>query len=109
MTARSDSPRMLAAKAEIFKALGHPARLRMVQALSLGERCVCELVEMVPGSQATTSRHLDVLLRAGLVSRRRKGVWMIYSLEMPCLLRAMPCVTEAIRRRIERASAVLER
>ena len=94
------------AKAGIFKALGHPTRLLLVEALVKREHCVCELVELVPGAQATTSRHLEVLRRAGVVRRRREGVRMIYSLALPCLLEAMPCVTEALRaRRHPRAAA----
>jgi hypothetical protein len=41
-----------------------------------------------------------VLLKAGVVRRRKEGVKMIYELALPCLLKTMPCVTEALRRRI---------
>ena len=94
------------AKAEIFKALGHPARLLMVEALAKRPHCVCELVEMLPGTQATTSRHLDVLLKAGVVRRHKEGVRMIYELALPCLLKAVPCVTEALRRRAASQAAL---
>ena len=103
-----DNPKLAQAKAQIFKALGHPTRLTMVEALAERPHCVCELVEMVPGSQATTSRHLDVLLKAGVVRRCREGVKMIYELAMPCLLKAMPCVMEALRKRVAWEAAVLE-
>jgi DNA-binding transcriptional ArsR family regulator len=99
---------LIGARAEIFKALGHPARLTMVEALGKRTHCVCELVEMVSGTQATTSRHLDVLLRAGVVKRRKEGARMIYELALPCLLKAMPCVTEALRRRIATQTALLK-
>ena len=95
-----EDPRLIAAKAEIFRALGHPSRLAMVEALGEGPRCVCELVGMVAGSQPTVSRHLDVLLRAGVVRRRREGVRMIYELATPCVLRSLPCITEAVRSRL---------
>ncbi len=83
-------------KAGVFKALGHPTRLEIVEALARREHCVCELVSMLPGSQATTSKHLDVLLRAGIVRRRRDGVKMIYELALPCVLKAIPCVEAAL-------------
>ena len=89
---RSDLARR---KAAIFKALGHPTRLEIVEALARREHCVCELVEMVPGSQATTSKHLEVLLEAGIVERRREGVRMIYALALPCVLDAIPCIEKA--------------
>ncbi len=102
------SVELTSAKAEIFKALGHPARLAMVEALARRPHCVCELVEMVPGTQATTSRHLDVLLKAGVVHRHKEGARMIYELALPCILKAMPCVTEALRRRIASQAALLK-
>lgn len=95
------------AKAQIFKALGHPVRLMIVEALEKRPHCVCELVEMVPGAQATTSKHLDVLLRAGIVSRTKEGVKMIYELAMPCLLKTLPCVVEALRKRVKSEARML--
>jgi DNA-binding transcriptional ArsR family regulator len=86
------------AKARIFKALGHPARLALVEHLSSGPRCVCELVPLVPGRQATTSRHLAVLVRAGVLRRQREGTRMMYTLAVPCVLRALPCVERALAR-----------
>jgi ArsR family transcriptional regulator len=88
----------VAAKARVFKALGHPVRLAFVERLAAGPRCVCELVPLVPGRQATTSRHLDVLVRTGILRRHREGVRMMYELAVPCILKAMPCVLEALSR-----------
>ncbi|MHC4249295.1 MAG: ArsR/SmtB family transcription factor [Planctomycetota bacterium] len=86
-------------KAAVFKALGHPTRLEIVEKLALREHCVCELVAVLPGSQATTSKHLEVLLGAGIVERNRDGVRMVYSLALPCVLKAIPCIEEALERR----------
>lgn len=92
----ADWPRTRA-KARIFKAMGHPTRLFIMELLSRGPRCVCEIVDRVPGRQATTSRHLAVLVRAGILRRHREGVRMIYELALPCLLNALPCVMEALK------------
>jgi ArsR family transcriptional regulator len=104
-----DIEAVIQAEAEIFKALGHPARLLIVEALAEHPHCVCELVEMLPGTQATTSRHLDVLLKAGVVKRHKEGVRMVYELALPCLLKAIPCVTEALRRRAASQAALFKR
>ena len=96
------------AKARIFKALGHPTRVSIFEMLVQGERCVCEIASAFDDAQATISRHLDVLLRAGIVHRRRDGVKMLYELAMPCLLNAMPCIVEAIRKVSEKAVPVAE-
>ena len=103
-----DKAELTRAKARIFKALGHPTRLSIVEMLAKGERCVCEIVPEFSDSQATVSRHLDVLLRAGIVRRRREGVKMIYELSLPCLLQAMPCVEKALRGRTRVKARVLK-
>lgn len=91
---------LASAKAEIFKALGHPTRLVIVEMLAKKGRCVCEIVSKFDDSQATISRHLDQLLRAGIVRRRRDGVKMVYELALPCLLKALPCVEKALKARV---------
>ncbi len=88
------------AKADIFKALGHPTRLVIVEMLAKKERCVCEIVADFDDSQATISRHLDQLLREGIVRRRRDGTKMMYELALPCLLGALPCVEKALKARV---------
>jgi ArsR family transcriptional regulator, arsenate/arsenite/antimonite-responsive transcriptional repressor len=66
--------------AQLFKALGDETRLRIVALLSHGELCVCHLQEALDLSQPTTSRHLGVLRAAQLVTDRRAGTWIYYSL-----------------------------
>ena len=64
----------------LCKALAQPARLRILALLGEGERCVCDLVEVLDMPQSTVSRHLAVLRNAGWVTERRQGVWMYYRL-----------------------------
>lgn len=66
--------------AERFKALGEPARLRILQALCDGERCVGELEEDTGLNQANLSRHLQLLSSTGLVKRRKEGLFVYYDL-----------------------------
>jgi len=71
------------AKAEFFKTLGHPARIRVLELLSERE---CAVGEMLPevGVEATNlSQHLAVLRRAGLVTFRKEGSTVFYSLTSP--------------------------
>lgn len=72
-------------QAKIFKALGHPSRLSMVDALQKGELCVCDLQALVGGDMSTASRHLAVLREAGVVSSRKEGTTIYYKLELCCL------------------------
>lgn len=69
----SDPEALLAAVAE-------PTRFRLLAMLAAGEVCVCDLVGGLDLPQPLVSRHLGVLRRAGLVSARREGLWMHYSL-----------------------------
>ena len=86
------------ARARILKALAHPSRLFMVDQLSHGERCVCELTEMVGSDMSTVSKHLSVLKSAGVVADEKRGMQVYYRLKMPCVLRFLDCASEVIER-----------
>lgn len=80
--------------AEVFKALGHPARVTIVRRLSEGEHCVCELVEAAGLGWSTVSRHLSVLKRAGVIADEKRGLQVFYRLELPCVARFIECLEE---------------
>ena len=84
------------ARARVLKALAHPSRLFMVDVLSHGERCVCELTEMVGSDMSTVSRHLSVLKSAGIVADEKRGMQVFYNLKMPCVLRFFECASEVM-------------
>jgi len=79
-------------RATVMKALAHPSRLFIVDELSRGERCVCELTEMIGADVSTVSKHLAVLKGAGLVLDDRRGVQVFYRLRVPCILNFFGCV-----------------
>jgi DNA-binding transcriptional ArsR family regulator len=66
--------------AERFKALGEPARLRILDALRSGELAVGELVERTALNQANLSKHLQLLYGLGFVARRKEGLFVYYRL-----------------------------
>ena len=70
-------------KAEFFKTLGHPARIRVLELLSLREHAVAEMVPHVGVEPANLSQQLAVLRRAGLVTTRKEGAAVHYSLTSP--------------------------
>lgn len=80
------------AHAAVLKALAHPSRLFMVDELSRGERCVCELTAMVGADISTVSKHLSVLKQAGIVSDRKEGLQVFYRLRFKCVLKFLDCV-----------------
>jgi ArsR family transcriptional regulator, arsenate/arsenite/antimonite-responsive transcriptional repressor len=67
----------------LFAALADPTRLRLLNLMHGREVCVCYFVEILRQSQPKISRHLAYLRRAGIVSARREGKWMHYSIERP--------------------------
>jgi DNA-binding transcriptional ArsR family regulator len=74
------TPEMMALVAERFKALGEPARLRLLNALRGGERTVSKLMEDTGLSQANVSKHLQLLHSLGFVIRRKEGLYVRYAL-----------------------------
>jgi ArsR family transcriptional regulator len=72
-------------KAELFKALGHPARVRVLEVLSEGERSVGDMQPLVGIESSHLSQQLGVLRRAGLVVSRKEGSSVIYALGDPLL------------------------
>jgi DNA-binding transcriptional ArsR family regulator len=83
-------------RATVLKAMAHPSRLLMLEALSGGERCVCELQRLVGADISTVSKHLALMRAAGLVLDRRQGLQIFYSLRVPCVMRFFDCV-DAVR------------
>lgn len=75
-----DAARQASRLAELFHALSDPTRLRIVAELRQGELCVCNLTGLLEAQQSRLSFHLKTLKDAGLVSDRRAGRWIHYSL-----------------------------
>lgn len=79
-------------QAEIFKALGHPARMAIIHALADGPVCACDLARAAGCGLSTTSRHLTVLRHAGLIDDERRGQQIFYRLVFPCVLTFAECL-----------------
>ena len=79
----------------VFKALGSPARLTIVRTLVEGERCVCDLVEVVGLGWSTTSKHLDVLRDAGVVSSEKRAQKIFYRIDLACVAGFIRCLDDA--------------
>jgi len=89
---RTDTAKDFARRAQVMKALGHPSRLRIVDELSRGERCVCDLTQVIGHDMSTVSKHLRVLRQAGIVVDDKRGLQVFYRLKVPCVLNFFNCV-----------------
>jgi DNA-binding transcriptional ArsR family regulator len=88
--------------ADYFSVLGEPTRLRLLNLLRDGDRCVQELVEALDTSQANVSKHLKVMVQAGILTRRSEGNQAYYSVDDPLTFDLCSLVCERIATRIER-------
>lgn len=84
--------RKFSSQVKVFKALGHETRLFIVDELSRGERCVCELTKMVGADISTISKHLSQLREAGIIASDKRGMQVYYRLLTPCVLQLFSCV-----------------
>lgn len=80
----------------LFTALGDRTRLRLLNLMNGREVCVCYFVEILKQSQPKISRHLAYLRNAGIVTARREGKWMHYSIERPEDARACAILDAAL-------------
>jgi DNA-binding transcriptional ArsR family regulator len=105
----ADTKRFYELKAEIIQAAGHPIRLAIIEFLGRGEQCVCDIVEHVGAQRSNVSRHLSVMLKAGVLESRKDGLKVIYKLRTPCIVNFLACVDQALRERMRREAALLKK
>jgi len=104
----ADIKRLYKLKAEVIAAAGHPIRLAVIDFLKDGEQCVCDIAEHVDAQRSNVSRHLSVLLNAGVVDCRKDGLRMMYRLKTPCIVNFMKCVEGVLRAKAQDAAVLLE-
>lgn len=89
------------ARARVVKAMAHASRLKMVDELSRGERCVAELTDLVGADISTVSKHLSILKASGLVEDRKQGTQVYYRLKTPCALNFFDCVEKVLQANLQ--------
>lgn len=99
--------RLYELKSQIIQAVAHPIRLAVIDFLGEDEQCVCDIVDYVGAQRTNVSRHLGVMLKAGVVESRKDGLKVYYKLRTPCIIKFLDCVTEALRQRVEDESALI--
>ena len=104
-----ESKRLYEMKAEVMKAVAHPIRLAILDTLRDGEKCVCKITEAVEAERSNVSRHLAVMVKAGLLTSRKEGLMVYYGLRAPCVLNFLGCVVGVLREQLEANNAVLDR
>ena len=88
-----------------FAVLAEPMRLRLIQALFAGERNVTELVEATDGTQANVSRHLQTLIGAHILARRKEGLQVFYRIADPTIPKLCELVCGSLEKSLTRQAA----
>jgi len=88
-------------QAEIAKAIAHPFRIAIVDFLKGGEQCVCDIAEHIGAERSNVSRHLSVMVNAGLLEYRKEGLKVIYRLKCRCIVDFLSCVSSVLKQQVK--------
>ena len=93
----------------IFKALSHPTRLKIVKLLREKPLCVCDILPQLDSEQSNTSQHLSVLKNQGIVDSKKDGLMVIYRIKSPEVYQMIDIAEGIILRQIEETKSSLEK
>ena len=95
--------------ANIFKALAHPIRIKIITLLKGGEQCVCEILPQIESEQSNTSQHLAVLRNQGIVDSKKEGSMVVYRIKSPEVLQMIELAEQIIVKQIEETRLSLKK
>lgn len=95
-------------EADFLKALAQPMRLKILEVLKDGEKCVCKIYPAVGGEQSNISRHLILMKKAGILNSRKEGLMVFYSVRNPRIFEVLELVKELLRSQVEETHRALE-
>ncbi|MGD9110460.1 MAG: metalloregulator ArsR/SmtB family transcription factor [Phycisphaerales bacterium] len=95
-------------QAEIVKAIAHPLRIAIIDFLQTGPQCVCDIAKHIHSEQSNVSRHLSVMVSAGILDYQKDGLKVIYNLKTPCILNFFSCVTKCLQQQVKEQQAMLK-
>jgi ArsR family transcriptional regulator len=95
------------ARADILKAIAQPTRLKIIEFLRDGERCVCEIFPAITEEQSNTSRHLNLMQGCGILAKRKDGIKIMYRLKHPEVLEIVELASVILKKEISGKSELL--
>jgi len=101
--------RVLELKAEILKALAQPTRLKILECLRKGERCICEIVPAVNGEQSNVSRHISLMQKSNLVTTRKDGVRVMVKVRDTKVFEILDDVNLLLKKQIEETGKLIRK
>ncbi len=94
-------------QAEIAGAISHPLRIAIVDFLKDGEQCVCDIADHIGSERSNVSRHLSVMVNAGVLEHHKEGLRVIYKLKTTCVIDFLSCITACLKRQIKNDEKLL--
>jgi len=99
--------RVLEMKAEVLKALAQPTRLKILELLRNGERCICEIVPAINGEQSNISRHISLMQKSHLVTTRKDGVKVMVKVKDPKIFEILDSIGTVLKNRVSEQSRLM--
>jgi ArsR family transcriptional regulator len=94
-------------KSEVLKALAQPTRLKILELLRDGERCICEIVPAINGEQSNISRHISLMQKSHLITTRKDGVKVMVKVKGPEIFEIIDKVGLLLKRELTEQRKVL--
>ncbi len=95
-------------QAEIAKAITHPLRIAIADFLKDGRRCVCDIAGHIGSERSNVSRHLSIMVNAGVLEYRKEGLKVFYKVKTPCILDFFSCVTGVLKQQAKDSEKLLK-
>jgi ArsR family transcriptional regulator len=93
--------------AKIMQAIAHPLRLEIIDFLKNGQQCVCDIAERVDSERSNVSKHLSLMVNAGVLEHRKEGLKVIYKLKCPCILDFFACISGVLKEQANESRELL--
>jgi len=96
-------------KADILKALAQPTRLKILECLRKGEKCICEIVPAINGEQSNISRHISLMQKCRLVTTRKDGVRVMVRVRDPKIFEILDHVGLLLKKQIVETGKLIDK
>ena len=94
-------------KADLMKALAHPTRIKILEFLREGEKCVCEIIPQLGLEQSNVSQHLALMRERGILSHERDGMKVMYRVKDPAVFDILAAFDSMLFRQLDEKREML--
>lgn len=94
-------------QAQIAQAMAHPIRVAILDFLKDGDQCVCDIAEFVGSERSNVSKHLAIMVNAGLLEYRKDGLKVMYKLKCKCVTEFFNCAAKVVKQQAKENERLL--